>query len=741
MRNKNWKTHIILSLFILLLCSYQIQATNGMFPIATSPKAGGRGGVGIGLTTDASAITTNPAGIAFIPGKMVSMSVGGILPYIRFKNAYNRNALADRVPVALGSMSMVWDYPSQTFAVIADPIDYTFGGEPTPSSTYSAIGDGTLAYTNAKAFSLKVSGKSATISNIRIYGDISGGDEGLIWQTEIYPRVLPHARLASVRVRFEGNSIKEAAKLILSIENKKVEFALSAKKRACYFASAWGEKYSPTFVKLTSKGKCDLENVHIMIGYRYGDRYIWKTAYYNPGKTNIQKNSTQKALVATNDQKYVIDGQKDIALTPIAQVKAQNLHIHYHYCLDKKYGAHLKAQTPTGENTHLLPAREQDPRGNLHSNNQADFEVPHPKSESGFKFGMAIFPQAGATYTMDVVTDLFPNGIENYTDVKFVTVAPTIAFRFKDRFSIGVSFHANFMSSEMDGLIAQNASIMKGSPFPGRDLTFGEILQVDKGIESIRGEVDTEALYGYGFGGKVGIMWKITDRLQIGAVYSPKTFMQKAEGKAIVDFTNHFNQINDLMSKLVLPNNGSYGFRGKYDAEMEFDIPQYAGVGVSYRVRDNLVIAVDFRWIDYSDTQKEIKLDLDGGSNVDVNALAGSSDLSAVLTVGWKDQYVIACGVVWQPFQRWILRAGYNYSNNPVKEKYLSPQLAAISEHHVTLGASWLVNRHFMLDFSIEAAVPKILNSDEENEVSPDYADSKLELCAIGVIVGMSWNF
>jgi long-subunit fatty acid transport protein len=308
-----------------------------------------------------------------------------------------------------------------------------------------------------------------------------------------------------------------------------------------------------------------------------------------------------------------------------------------------------------------------------------------------------------------------------------------------------VSLNANLEVIELDGLLQQDSRILQGRPIQDEPRTFGEFLLETRNVRNVRGEVDTDFLYGFGVGGRVGFLWKLSRRLQVGAVYVPPTWMTDAKGRGKVDFTKHFEHPDliaiSTIAKLILPNNGRYGFANEYDVEMEFTLPQRVGVGMSYLLRDNLLLGVDFQWIDYSKTHFEIKVKLKEGNNVDFNVLAGSETIYPVFSIGWKDQYVIATGLVWQPSVSWAIRTGYNYGNNPVPKKYLNPQLAAISEHHVTLGCSYLISRNLTLHAAVEAALPNRLKSGNENLAYEDFVNSELKFFTIDAVLGLSLRF
>jgi long-subunit fatty acid transport protein len=72
----------------------------------------------------------------------------------------------------------------------------------------------------------------------------------------------------------------------------------------------------------------------------------------------------------------------------------------------------------------------------------------------------------------------------------------------------------------------------------------------------------------------------------------------------------------------------------------------------------------------------------------------------------WKDQVVLAIGasyaimqeLSWKDKDRLVLRAGYNYSNNPIPKETLSPLTPLILEHHFTGGLGFRFTERWSFD-------------------------------------------
>lgn len=105
----------------------------------------------------------------------------------------------------------------------------------------------------------------------------------------------------------------------------------------------------------------------------------------------------------------------------------------------------------------------------------------------------------------------------------------------------------------------------------------------------------------------------------------------------------------------------------------------------------------------------------------------------------WEDQWVLALGGQYRPNEKWALRLGYNYGENPVKEHngfdpmgvtsiqgtpvptlgyelFRVVGLPAVVEHHVGLGVSYQVNEQLNLQLSYMHAFENTISETSAGE-------------------------
>ena len=84
-----------------------------------------------------------------------------------------------------------------------------------------------------------------------------------------------------------------------------------------------------------------------------------------------------------------------------------------------------------------------------------------------------------------------------------------------------------------------------------------------------------------------------------------------------------------------------------------------------------------------------------------------NADLNAELFQDWKDQTVFEFGAGYKVTDSTTLRAGFNYGNNPVPDKYLNALFPAIVQNHITGGIGYDIDKNSGVNFSI-AYAPKV---------------------------------
>ncbi len=236
-------------------------------------------------------------------------------------------------------------------------------------------------------------------------------------------------------------------------------------------------------------------------------------------------------------------------------------------------------------------------------------------------------------------------GIGNLgVDLMQLIVAPTVAYKFDERHSVGVSPLLVYQQFKAYGLQA----------FAGMSDAPGKVTN---------GKYD----HSTGLGVRLGYLGKFSDSFSVGASYSPKINMSKFDNYA-----------------------------GLFAGGGEFDIPENYTLGASFQATPAVTVALDFSRIKYSGVPSIANAST-------VQAPLGSASGPGF---GWSDINVWKLGVQWQANAQWTLRAGLNVGDNPIQSRDVTFNIIApgVMTKHLTLGGTYAYSPTSEVSFSYMVA-------------------------------------
>jgi long-chain fatty acid transport protein len=253
-------------------------------------------------------------------------------------------------------------------------------------------------------------------------------------------------------------------------------------------------------------------------------------------------------------------------------------------------------------------------------------------------------------------------------------IVPTLSFKINDQHSIGIGLN----------LVAQGFKAWGintfGSTYPNIPAAFGPLAGAGLFSTSPPNVSDNGTDWSFGWGVRVGWLGQINDMVSLGAYYSSKTWMQEFEE-----------------------------YEGLFRDGGAFDIPENYGIGIAIKATPDLVIAADITQINYSEVESIGEgissfygcpvFAMQMGSMGNPNACLGGSNGPGF---GWQDQTVFKLGVQYRVNEEWTVRAGWNYAEQPIpqSETMFNVLAPGVVEHHLTLGASWSLDKTQELTFA-----------------------------------------
>jgi long-chain fatty acid transport protein len=392
---------------------------------------------------------------------------------------------------------------------------------------------------------------------------------------------------------------------------------------------------------------------------------------------------------------------------------------------------------------------------------------------SNLAWGVGLFTQGGMGSDFTLNHNLFRTQTgefipqEYHSKLGVMQGGPSVAYKFNEKFSVGVSAHLVFSQLEFKMPYSLAPSIMKGVINPQTGMTFGDMFaappaQGGFGYTEVTAAANMNDLTAFGFGGKLGFAYKVNDQLSLGAGYSSPSKLTYKSGKATMDMTA---QLNDAFGKAVqgymAQNPGatqqqaqgavmqqftqlgidlSKGVVAQYDLETKLTLPQTLGFGASVKAANNLRIAADVEWVNWKNAFDKMSLALSNGNNSNINRMLGISGSFGIdFPMEWKDALTFNIGGEYDVNADLTLRAGYAYGGNPVPETTIFPVFPAIVENHLMLGGSYQLSRPLVVHAAYELALNKKENASGQSMVAQEFNNSTSELAENIFHVSLTW--
>ncbi len=280
-----------------------------------------------------------------------------------------------------------------------------------------------------------------------------------------------------------------------------------------------------------------------------------------------------------------------------------------------------------------------DVKSDVHGKSKADaFYMPafgYVKKAGRLAYGAGIYAQGG-------MGTEFPGDGGNMSQVGVGRVIFPVAYDVNERFTLGGSVDL---------------------VWAGMDVRFS-----DFGIDFKDGSDFTGKAKGYSLAGKLGFVYRLHERLDVGGVYETA------------------GNLGDLKD-------GGWKVSG-------FDMPPVLGLGLAWRASDRLMLAADVKDVFWTSSMNTVTFHYPGGG-------------SAPFAQHWDDQIVVSVGLAYKASEALTLRAGYNHADNPIPGRYLSHLWPAIVEHHYTAGLGYAFDPASELNFSLTYAP-------EASQTNPD---------------------
>ena len=392
---------------------------------------------------------------------------------------------------------------------------------------------------------------------------------------------------------------------------------------------------------------------------------------------------------------------------------------------------------------------------------------------SKFSWGVGMFTTGGMGADFNLKHALYRNTDGSYNLQKYHSKLAemqgglTVAYQLNEQLSVGASLHLVYSMVDFEMPYSLDPSIMKGTAIPG--MTFGQMFAAPPtsggfGYDEVTASAKMSDLTAFGFNGKIGVAYKVNEKLSLGLNYTLPSKLNYTGGKAVMDMTQQFNDafgkaVSGYMSAnptatqaqaqgAVMANFAamgidlSKGVKANYKMELELAFPQSIGFGASYQATECLKLAADVEWLNWAAAFDKMTLKLTDGDNSNINTMLGNSgSFNLDFPMNWKNSVIVKIGGEYKASKALTVRLGYAYGSNPVPESTIIPILPAIVENHITLGGSYKLSEPLTIHAAVEMVLNKSLSSSNPNVIADEYDASTSELATTLIHVSCSYAF
>jgi long-chain fatty acid transport protein len=319
---------------------------------------------------------------------------------------------------------------------------------------------------------------------------------------------------------------------------------------------------------------------------------------------------------------------------------------------------------------------------------------------SPWTWGLGFVAQGGMGAEFKNLNTFFGTRDEIFSEVRFATLVPTVAYSFNDDMAIGASVNIGW--GDVAFKFFPNTSffntMMPEMSFFGMDMDPAGGLQTNF---------------------RLGYWWRMHPRVSLGLTYQTETDSNFEDGDLVVNFEGQ-----PMLRQKV-----------KYSADVDgFNFAAQAGIGLGIRATDKLIIALDVKQYYWDDAIDTITVT---GTNPSVQG--APPELQIPFVFNWEDQLVVALGFDYRASDRWTVRWGYNHGENPVPDETMNPLFPATVEDHLTFGLGYLTG-NMVWDFAIERAFENETTNDNTNPmINPFGPGSTVAHDQWTVAIGVSW--
>ncbi len=284
----------------------------------------------------------------------------------------------------------------------------------------------------------------------------------------------------------------------------------------------------------------------------------------------------------------------------------------------------------------------------------------------------------------------------------------------------GTQFYNNldivaFQATAAHGFMNDKLSVGLGLALLRADLIYGGLALRQNGMASPISDRPYDKipeLYlnngnGWGFGYRLGLLYKVTEKFDAGLVYAGKSSID-ISGSSTFNFYLGSNQ-SLLDNKHYFPTTQEYLFVSgeQVDITSDFkttiDVPATISGGLAYRVNEKLTVAADAEMTMWS-TFKGFNFQYSNYAGLRDSSFHYANDtlftVNPSVPIDWKNASRVMLGAQYKALSFLDVRAGFGYDQSPIKDQTFVPQFVDLgNKYSYSFGLGFAIG-FWNLDFA-----------------------------------------
>ncbi|WP_449100824.1 OmpP1/FadL family transporter [Pseudomonas veronii] len=341
-----------------------------------------------------------------------------------------------------------------------------------------------------------------------------------------------------------------------------------------------------------------------------------------------------------------------------------------------------------------------------HSKNRGPYAAPqlaYTYHSGSWGLGFGVFAQGGVgteygrNSFLSRATGGLDTGLENSSRLLTLNIPFAVSYEINEKLAVGASVDAVWQGLNLEMLMGAD---QVGSLI-GAGRARGSLVPVLGGLPDFRGahlsftknEPVASGVDAWGIGGRLGMIYKVTQDTVLGAAYSMESRIADMEGNATL------TAVDAIIGQVALA--------GKVKIS-DFQTPAQLNLGISHQLNEQWLFAADVSRIFWKHAMKDIDVGFvqNNGGNIDI-----------LMPQNYKDQTALSLGVAYQT-GKWTLRGGARIATQALRSDTMLAVIPAIPNRFGSAGFSYQFSPENRVDFAWTHSFKKKMDNNSQPNTS-----------------------